>query len=140
MDVHPSRKTKLIIVAKEDKREIFEEAKVYLEKLAYASEIIINEAKDELAANAVPIVVDIGQIYIPLEDLVDFKSELDRLEKEKAKLEGELNRVNGKLSNPNFVEKAPAAIVKAEEEKKAKYEDMMASVLEQIDKIRKMME
>lgn len=139
MDVHPSRKTKLIIVAKEDKREIFEEAKVYLEKLAYASEIIINEAKDELAANAVPIVVDIGQIYIPLEDLVDFKSELDRLEKEKAKLEGELNRVNGKLSNPNFVEKAPAAIVKAEEEKKAKYEDMMASVLEQIDKIRKMM-
>ena len=140
MDVHPSRKTKLIIVAKEDKREIFEEAKVYLEKLAYASEITINEAKDELAANAVPIVVDIGQIYIPLEDLVDFKSELDRLEKEKAKLEGELNRVNGKLSNPNFVEKAPAAIVKAEEEKKAKYEDMMASVLEQIDKIRKMME
>lgn len=140
MDVHPSRKTKLIIVAKEDKREIFEEAKIYLEKLAYASEIIINEAKDELAANAVPIVVDIGQIYIPLEDLVDFKSELDRLEKEKAKLEGELNRVNGKLSNPNFVEKAPAAIVKAEEEKKAKYEDMMASVLEQIDKIRKMME
>lgn len=140
MDVHPSRKTKLIIVAKEDKREIFEEAKVYLEKLAYASEIIINEAKDELAANAVPIVVDIGQIYIPLEDLVDFKSELDRLEKEKAKLEGELNRVNGKLSNPNFVEKAPAAIVKAEEEKKTKYEDMMASVLEQIDKIRKMME
>lgn len=139
MDVHPSRKTKLIIVAKEDKREIFEEAKVYLEKLAYASEIIINEAKDELAANAVPIVVDIGQIYIPLEDLVDFKSELDRLEKEKAKLEGELNRVNGKLSNPNFVEKAPAAIVKAEEEKKTKYEDMMASVLEQIDKIRKMM-
>ena len=47
------------------------------------------------------------EIFIPLDDLVDFNAEYDRLTKEKKKLEGEVKRVAGKLSNEGFLAKAP---------------------------------
>ncbi|HZK34823.1 MAG TPA: valine--tRNA ligase, partial [Bacillota bacterium] len=138
MEVHPSRKTKLIIVTPEAKKDVFEEARSYIEKLAGASEILIQDNKDGIGDNAVSVVVDIAQVFIPLEDLVDFGKELERLEKEKTRLEGELARVNGKLSNVSFIKKAPPAIVQAEKDKRVKYQDMMHKVLEQLQKIEEM--
>ena len=42
------------------------------------------------------------EIYIPLDELVDFEAELERLQKEKKKLEGKVKRSKGILSNENF--------------------------------------
>ena len=52
-------------------------------------------------------VVSGAEIFIPLDDIMDYEAELERLEKEKKKLEGEVKRVRGKLSNEGFVSKAP---------------------------------
>ncbi len=68
------------------------------------------------------------EIFIPLDDLVDFNAEFDRLTKEKKKLEGEVKRVSGKLSNQGFLAKAPEKVINEEKEKQAKYEDMLAKV------------
>ena len=65
----------------------------------------------------------------------EYKDERDRLNKEKAKLEGEIKRVNGKLSNQGFLAKAPESLVNEEKAKKAKFEEMMNSVLERIANI-----
>ena len=72
------------------------------------------------------------EIYVPLDDLLDYKAELERLKKEKTRLEGEVKRTAGKLNNAGFVAKAPEAVVNAEREKLAKYEDMLAKIIERI--------
>ena len=73
-----------------------------------------------------------GEIYLPLEDLIDISKELERLGKEKERLEGEINRVSGKLANKSFVSRAPAAVVDQERAKLVKYEEMHKSIVDRI--------
>ncbi|MFR4318144.1 MAG: hypothetical protein ACLT2Z_00885 [Eubacterium sp.] len=72
---------------------------------------------------------------MPFAELVDIAKEIQRLTKEVGRLEGELKRVNGMLSNPNFVSKAPEKKINEEKEKKAKYEQMMEQVKEQLARL-----
>jgi len=132
MDVPPSRKAKLILVAEPENAGLFRNARLYFEKLAGASEVEIKEEKDSLPPNAVSVVTGKVQIFIPLEDLIDYEKEMERLLKEKENLEKELARVNSKLANEGFVKKAPPAVVQEEQNKKEKYQSMMDKVLEQI--------
>ena len=53
----------------------------------------------------------LGELYLPLEGLVDSSAELERLTKEIARVEAELATVRKKLANANFVQNAPAAVV-----------------------------
>ncbi|MBV9299803.1 MAG: valine--tRNA ligase [Verrucomicrobia bacterium] len=65
-----------------------------------------------LAEPGVPVAVTpLGQLFIPLEGIVDLSAEKERLRKEIAKLESEIETVRKKLGNENFVARAPAAIV-----------------------------
>jgi valyl-tRNA synthetase len=138
MEVAPSRKAKVIIVASETgTRSIFDVNRVYLQKLASASEVIIQEDKANIPADAVTGVVEGAEIFIPLEELVDIEKEIERLEKERVKLEKELERVSNKLSNKGFLEKAPEDVVEAERNKKEKYQDMMDKVLERLAHLKK---
>ena len=72
------------------------------------------------------------EIYVPLDDLMDYKAEYERLLSEKKRLEGEVARIEGKLSNQGFVAKAPEKIVNAEREKLAGYQDQLAKTLARI--------
>ncbi len=135
MNVPPSKKAKVIIVPTAEKKEAMDAGRDYFVTLASASvvEIVDNEAG--IPEDAVSVVIDGVKIFIPLDELVDFTKELDRLNKEKAKLEGEIKRVNGKLSNQGFLAKAPESLVNEEKAKKEKFEEMMKSVLERIENI-----
>jgi valyl-tRNA synthetase len=73
-------------------------------------------------------VTPLGQIFIPLEGIVDLSAEKERLRKEIAKLEAEIEIVRKKLGNESFVARAPAAVV-AEHRQREK--DLMLK-LEQI--------
>ena len=53
----------------------------------------------------------LGELYLPLEGLIDLEAERQRLGKEIAKVEAELVTVRKKLANENFVANAPAAVV-----------------------------
>lgn len=133
MEVPPSRRAKVILVVNDDWMDIFASSTAYFEKLAWASEVVLKRDREGIPSNAVSAVTDRAQIFMPLEDLVDVEKEMERLLKEKANLEKELARVEGKLSNRNFVEKAPPAVVEEERKKQAKYQDMMAKVLSRIE-------
>ena len=78
-----------------------------------------------------------AEVFIPLDDIMDYEAEYDRLTKEKKKLEGEVARVKGKLSNQGFLAKAPEKVVNEEKEKQAKYEDMLAKVEERLAMVAK---
>ncbi|MDU4856440.1 MAG: valine--tRNA ligase, partial [Clostridioides difficile] len=107
MNVPPSKKAKLIIIPSEEKIEAIELGKDYFITLASASNVEIAKDKSNVPEDAVGVVIDGVEIFIPLNELVDFEKEIERLSKEKKKLEGEIKRVNGKLANQGFLAKAP---------------------------------
>ena len=135
MDVPPSKKAKVIIIPTEEKLSAIEAGKDYFVTLASASEVQIQMTEENIPEDAVSVVIEGAKIFIPLDELVDFSKELDRLNKEKAKIEGEIKRVNGKLSNQGFLAKAPEKLVNEEKAKKEKYEEMLKSVLERLESI-----
>ena len=135
MDVPPSKKAKVIIVPAEGKKSAVESTKEYFVTLASASMVEIAETEENIPEDAVSVVINGAKIFIPLDELVDFEKEKERLTKEKAKLEGEIKRVNGKLSNQGFLAKAPESLVNEEKAKKEKFEEMMKSVLERLENI-----
>ena len=74
-------------------------------------------------------------MLLPLKGVIDFAAERDRLKKELETLNKNLEGYARKLSNPNFVEKAPQAVVEEEKrrqaealENKAKVEKALARI------------
>ena len=100
--------------------------------LAFTSEIIVQANKEGIEDNAISVVIPGAVVYLPLEDLVDFEKERERLTKEKEKLEKELARSKGMLSNERFLSNAKPEKVQEEKDKLAKYEQMMAQVEERL--------
>ena len=131
MNVHPSKKSKLMIVSNDIENEI-KEANEFLTKLGFANEIIIVKDENEVPQNAVSIVVDDLKVFIPFEELVDIEEEIKRLEGEKTKLEAEVLRGEKMLSNPGFVNKAPEAKVNEEKAKLENYKQMLKTVEERL--------
>ena len=58
-----------------------------------------------------------GEIYIPLEGLIDLEGERARLEKELQKQRQFLERIKKKLANTDFLSRAPSEVIDAEKEK-----------------------
>ena len=81
--------------------------------LISASEIQVQDTKDGIGEDAVSVVIPGAVVYIPLEDLVDFEKEKERLKKEQERLKKELARSKGMLSNEKFLSKAPEAKVQS---------------------------
>ncbi|MEZ5299957.1 MAG: class I tRNA ligase family protein [Verrucomicrobiales bacterium] len=80
-------------------------------------------------------VTDIGEIYMPLEGLIDIEAEKARLSKELAKVEGEIKKCNGKLNNANFVERAKPEVVDQERQRRDEWEvrrDQIKAMLENL--------
>ena len=107
MNVPPSRKTNLYIATAEPNT--FENGIAILNKLAYATQITIGQAFD--IEGAVTIVTNDAKVYIPMDELVDKKAELARLNKELETAKKQFAQVNGKLNNQGFLTKAPAQVV-----------------------------
>ncbi len=136
MDVPPSRKAKLFIVAEDAAvRETFAANQEAYQNLAGASEVVVQADREGIGEDAVSVVIPGATLYLPLEDLVDLKKERERLEKERGRLEKELARSRGMLNNEKFISKAPEAKVAAEREKLAGYEQMMARVEERLSQM-----
>lgn len=131
MNVHPSKKAKLIFVTNKYK-DLIENSKLFLEKLGFGSEVIIQETKANIDSNAISILESNLELYIPFEDLVDLKAEKERLENEKFRLEKEVERGEKMLSNPGFINKAPESKVQEEKQKLAKYKELLSAVEERL--------
>lgn len=134
MNVHPSRKSKLIVVT-ENYKNLINESESILNKLGFAESIELKNNKDGIPSNAVSVVTDGIEVFMPFEDLVDLEAEKERLQNEKTKLESEVARATKMLSNPGFVNKAPEAKINEEKAKLTKYQEMLDSVNERLKNI-----
>ena len=138
MNVAPSKRVDLYVVSDDaETRRIFTENQLFFATLGGGSEVHVQADKSGIGDDAVSVVVPSATVYIPLAELVDIEAEIQRLEKEQKRLEGELSRSAHMLSNEKFLSKAPAAKIKEEKEKQAKYEQLMAGVKERLAALKK---
>ena len=138
MNVAPSKKVHVYVVSEnEEVRGIFEHSKVFFKTLGHASEVTVQADKAGIGEDAVSVVVKDATIYMPLAELVDFAKEIERLEKEQAKLVKVVERVVKKLANQGFVAKAPAHVIEEEKAKEEKYKAMLAQVEERLAQLKK---
>ncbi|MFC4161148.1 valine--tRNA ligase [Chitinimonas lacunae] len=103
----------------------------YLTLLCRLSEI---KVVDQLPENDAPVQV-VGATRLQLHVEVDREAERARLGKEVARLEGEISRANAKLSNPAFVDKAPAAVVEQERGRIAGFTETLEKLRAQLVKL-----
>ena len=129
LNVHPSKKSKLIFVTK-TANDMLKESSAMIQKLGFANEIDIQENKENIPQNAMSVLADGIEVYIPFEELVDLEAEKQRLQGEREKLLSEVARGEKMLSNPGFVNKAPEAKINEEKAKLAKYKEMLEKVEE----------
>ncbi|MEF9945464.1 MAG: valine--tRNA ligase [Lachnospiraceae bacterium] len=133
MNVPNNRKAKVYLVCEaKELCEGFELQREAAKALMNASDIIIGQKKEGIAEDAVSIVVPDVTVYVPLEELVDFEQEKERLTKERERLTKEIARSNGMLNNEKFLSKAPQEKVNEEKEKLETYMQMMKQVEERL--------
>jgi valyl-tRNA synthetase len=92
----------------------------------------------EEAPESATALVDEMKVLIPMAGLIDKDVEIARLSKEIEKKQQEVGRIEGKLSNPNFVERAPEAVVEKERAKIAEIQSALKNFEEQLERIKKM--
>ena len=126
MNVPPSRKAHLIIAT--DKKAAFEAGRSYICKLAYASDISVQDAAPESADGMVSVVTDDARMFMPMAELVDLEKEKARILKELANAEKQLEGQNAKLANEKFISRAPENVVNMERDKKAKLEALIENL------------
>ncbi len=81
------------------------------------------------APGGVPrVLTPLGELYMPLEGVVDASAELDRVQKEIAKVENELTVVRRKLANESFVANAPAAVVQEHRQRETDWAEKLAQL------------
>ena len=131
-DAAPSKALRAVILCGEGRENVVKAGERYIKKLANITEISFIASKADVPEEVMSAVVPGAEIFIPLDDIMDYEAELDRLQKEKKKLEGEVKRVKGKLFNAGFVSKAPQKVVEEEKAKQVKYEEMLAKVCDRL--------
>ena len=134
LNVHPSKKSTLIFVT-DNFKETVEQSASIIQKLGFCNDIKIQKDKQNIPQNAMSVLVDDIEVYIPFEELVDLTAEKQRLEDEKTKLKAEVERSQKILSNPGFMSKAPEAKINEEKEKLNKYTEMLEKVEERLKNI-----
>ena len=135
MNIHPSKKSKLIFVTTEFE-EMINLSNKMVQKLGFADSIEIKQDRTDIPDDSSCIMVDGIEVIIPFGDLVDKEEERKRLEEEIKKLEAEVTRCEKMLSNPGFTSKAPEKKIQEEKEKLEKYTEMLKVSKERLETIK----
>jgi valyl-tRNA synthetase len=133
----PSRKLRAFIYAADENMEHMKAGEAHIKNLANIISIDYIDNKSNVPEEVMSAVISGAEIFIPLDDLLDYKAEYERLTKEKERLTSEVARIGGKLANEGFVSKAPEKVINEEKEKLAKYKDMLEKVLERLKLVEK---
>ncbi len=65
---------------------------------------------------------DMGDLFLPLEGVIDVAAEKTRLTKELEKIDSEITKVEQKLGNPSFTQKAPVEVLRDHQKRLADWQ------------------
>ena len=133
----PSRKLHAVILAEKDQEETAKAGERYIKTLGNLEGISWIASKDELPEETMSAALPGVEVYVPLDDLMDYEAEYARLKKEEERLTKEVARVTNQLANEKFVSRAPAHVIQAERDKLAGYQDMLEKTLARIPVVEK---
>jgi valyl-tRNA synthetase len=69
-----------------------------------------------------------GELFLPLEGLIDVEAEKGRLSKELEKITTEITKVEQKLANPAFTQKVPATVLQEHQQRLTDWQGKLAHV------------
>lgn len=95
--------------------------------LLVGAEEIALDSNYEAPKGTPAAVTGVGEVYMPLEGLIDIEAERARLSKEISTTEIEIKKCEGKLGNASFVDRAPPEVV---EQEKARLHEWKAKLVQ----------
>ena len=135
MNIAPSKALPVLVTnASERDRVWIEHARPYLDFLARTESITVLADPAAAPESAIALVGEM-KLLIPMAGLIDQDAELKRLDKEIAKLRSDIERIEGKLANPSFVDKAPAAVVQKERDRRGEQTAALENLSAQRERI-----
>lgn len=136
MSISPSEQLPLYFVngSDADKQRLTDNEQ-FLVKLAKLKDTHWVEVGNEAPMSSTALVGEM-EIHVPMAGFIDKDAEVSRLDKDITKRSGEIQQLKGKLSNANFVDKAPAAVVAKEKERLAAAQSAVEKLQQQIEKIK----
>jgi len=131
MNIAPGKPLPVLVAnASERDRQWLVAARPYLDFLARTESITVLDDEREAPESAISLVGDM-KVLIPIAGLIDKDAELKRLDKEITRLRTDIGRIEAKLANPNFVDKAPAAVVQKERDRLSEQGAAVANLVAQ---------
>jgi valyl-tRNA synthetase len=91
-------------------------------RLLLNAEAVEVSANYQPAKNTMTVRTELGDLFLPLEGLIDKEAETARLKKELEKIEAEAAKVEQKLANPNFTQKVPANVLQEHQQRLAEWQ------------------
>lgn len=135
LTVPPSKEISLILkFTDKTKEDIIKRYQKYFQRLARVNNITSSHdgTKPNQAASAV---VAGGEIFIPLEGIIDTTVEKERIEKELKHIETMIQGIENKLSNDNFVSRAPKDVVEKERMKLTNFKESYAKLKNNLNQL-----
>ena len=136
MNCPPGKEVKAIFCGRQADLDFVREQQPYLRALARVGTVEYRNG-DDRPKGAATAVVEGLEVYLPLDDLVNFDEERARLSKEVAKVGEELARVQKKLGNAEFLAKAKDEVVRKEKDKALQFEEKIRTLRSSLEKLDK---
>ncbi len=138
MDIPPAKPLPVLLAnTSEADREKLAANRHYLEFLARTESITVLDDEASAPESATALVGEM-KVLVPMAGLIDKEAEIARLSKEIEKKQKDVERTDAKLANPQFVERAPAAVVEKERAKLTEMRSALDSLREQLARIQRL--
>ena len=135
MNIGPGVRLPLLLrTPKPQDRNRFEQTAAWLSSLARLQSVSLLEEGQPSPACSTALVGE-TEVLIPMANLIDRDQELARLNRELSRTEEQIGRIEGKLTNAQFVQKAPAAVIDRERAKLDELSVAKSTLAEKIEVI-----
>ena len=136
LDLAPGRRVPVVLVdPSATERDRLAGGTVYVRALARVATIDLLEAGSPAPKAATALLGGL-EILVPLEGIIDKDAEIERIERQMARLGKDLDRSRAKLGNPSFLDRAPAAVVDKERRRAAELEGFVGRLEAQLETLR----
>jgi len=131
--LNPGQKAKFLIEAGDlNDLEILKRAEHVISHLAEAEKLDITPPSGKAHSKSLSVLSGKINMFMPLEGLVDIKTEIERLNKDKKKLEKLIASLRKKCENPQFIQKASPDVVERERKRLVETREQLKKIQERI--------
>jgi valyl-tRNA synthetase len=134
--IKPGDKIEVILQTQSDREaEILKSTQSYIQDIAKVGKLIITSSLTEDPGQVIAGVTGTVQVLIPLTGLVDVAALEAKLQKKLDKLKQDIKSLTGRLSNPGFVNKAPAEVIEGANNDLAEAKKQAEILQERLDRL-----